>query len=392
MFPKTFFPSTFYPSTFFPPPPVGTVATPVLSFLPAALVFSAVAGSGITASQSVVISYVGGGTASPTLGTISAPWLTTPTVSGSTVSAAANPGALAASLTPYVGSFTVYDVNLSVLPITIPVYLVVTAPSIVVPTVTFTRGKYDSIDLLARFLRAGRIPAVRQFPADADVYGYLTEAQDQVITEISSHAPRALMGAPKAMITDDSGQTWSFGADTDGRPIFPMGHAEVYAAVGGQEMYASTYGDQDGDIVFEGDHVRIPGARSKAWSSGPWARFVAPSTYLDTGTNPIIKPANAGLLILYRALVLWANSGGLKDPSPYEANYQRAWAGNSTTGEVGFLGMYKLQYRRQLTAGQGGINWWRAWIASGGASLGTQYVDGSYVGDGTWTGDGSLTG
>ena len=222
---------------------------------------------------------------------------------------------------------------------------------------------YDTADLLAKFrLRCDR-PSDDEDLSDSDIYSYLTDAQQTVVSEIAALFPRLLMSAPTLMTSADSGATYTLGNDADGDVIYPFGHAEVYAqASNGSELYGSTYGAYNGDFVFEGGKIRVPAGNTRTFAAGPYMRYVALPLTIDASTEPILFPKQLRLLILYRALVHWANTGGHRDPRPFEDEYKQAWMGMNG----GYLAMLSTQYRQSPQAAMAGIDWWRFWRLGGG--------------------------
>lgn len=224
---------------------------------------------------------------------------------------------------------------------------------------------YDSADLLSRFRRYADRPTSDEDLSDADVYAYLTDAQIPVVGEIAALFPRLLMGAPALMSTSDNGATYTVGTDSEGAAIYPFGHAEVYAqAANGAELYGSTYGAYNGDFVFEGAKLRVPAGNTRSFSSGPYIRYVALPLTISASTEPTLQPKQIRQLVLYRGLVLWANTGGHRDPRPFEEMYQTAWLGPDRRG--GLLALLTTQYRQSAQAAMAGIEWWRWWRAQGG--------------------------
>lgn len=153
------------------------------------------------------------------------------------------------------------------------------------------------------------------------VYRQLADAQEAVYTDLAPVVPQVLVGPPVLLTTADGGTTYTFGAG-----VYPIGHVEVYAQEsGGRELLASTYGTPSGDFVIEGGSIRAPGNRTRTYSNGPWARFVAYPARLTAAQEPSLQPAPARELILYRALADAANvSAGQTDPAPWEQRYAEA--------------------------------------------------------------------
>lgn len=222
-----------------------------------------------------------------------------------------------------------------------------------------------SADLLSDFKFFRGRPTTDEESTDVQIYRLLTLAQQQVAAEITALYPRFVAGAPVAMTTTDGGITYSIsGTDEDSLPIVPFGHAEVYASNTSGELFGSTYAGREGDVVFEGDAIRIPGGQTRTFTSGPYIRYAAQTGTLDA-THPPTLPSVCRPMITYRALVLWANRGGVRDPQPYEQMYQQAWLGaNPGGGDVGIRGLIATQYAQGLTAATAAQAWWRAWVSS----------------------------
>jgi len=228
---------------------------------------------------------------------------------------------------------------------------------------------YDSADLKTRFLRYADRPTDDEDLSTTDVYAYLTDAQVQVTGEIAALFPRLLMSAPGLMTTSDSGATYTISAtDADGDTIYPFGHAEVYAkATNGAELYGSTYGQYDGDFVFEGSTIRVPGGNTRTFDAGPYIRYVPLSNVIDASNEPTLQPKQLRQLVLFRALVLWANTGGHRDPRPFEDLYQTAWLGPARN--AGLLATLSTQYRHSHYSSLAGVQWWRWWTSQPGTAV-----------------------
>jgi hypothetical protein len=204
---------------------------------------------------------------------------------------------------------------------------------------------------------------------DAQKYRLLTLAQQDVTQSIAAVFPRLMMGAPVLMTTTDGGYTYTLPTtDEDGAAETPFGHAEVYLqSTGGIELFGSSYGGGWGDFVFEGNTLRVPRGQSRTITGGPYMRYVEMPGTLNELNQPTLKPPMARPLIVYRALILWANRGGLRDPRPFQELYQSKWAGSGMPGDVGILGLLHTQYAQQYAGALEGSRWWRAWLANGGS-------------------------
>lgn len=221
----------------------------------------------------------------------------------------------------------------------------------------------DSADLLARSKALAQRPAVDEQMADPDWYALLTEAQAAWFSTIAAQAPWVLVGAPTLMTTADGGETYTFPSG-----IMPF-YAEVYDAKDGRLLRPCHYTDSSGDYVWEGENIRFPRGITKSFPAGPYARYVAPPGVLDGTNQPTLQPPHARLLLVYRSAALWAERGGMRDPSPFLLLEKNFWLGNPQTGEVGLLGLLKSQnpwlgtgaFRESQTVT--GLNY--LWIAGG---------------------------
>lgn len=231
---------------------------------------------------------------------------------------------------------------------------------------------FASADLLSDFKFFANRTSNDASLTDAQIYRLLTLGQQQVAASIAAVFPRQMMGAPALMTTSDAGVTYVIsGTDEDGDSPTPFGHAEVYATnPNGGELFGSSYaGGGWGDFVLEGNTLRAAGGQARTFAAGPYIRYVAMPGTLSASSAPTLKPAAARPLIVYRALVLWANRGGTRDGRPYEEMYQQAWRGTGN-GDWGLLGLLHTQYKGSMDSALEGVNWWRAWVANGGSASG----------------------
>lgn len=224
---------------------------------------------------------------------------------------------------------------------------------------------FASADLLSDFRYQSGRPNVDEETTDAQAYRLLTLAQRAITNEVAAMFPRFLMGAPALMTTSDGGLTYTInGTDEDAATVTPIGHAEVYATnPSGRDLWGSTYGGRDGDVVFEGNKLRMPGGVAGTFSSGPYIRYVAPSGTLNASTAPSLPPLLRPLIVP-SALVMWASRGGLRDPKPYQRLYDLLWTGH--TGTSGILATLSTQYLHSTDAALAGAKWWRYWLSGAG--------------------------
>lgn len=203
-------------------------------------------------------------------------------------------------------------------------------------------ANWDSADLLARCKVHAKRPAIDAGTTDLNWYVLLGDAQLAMYRLISVHAPGVLVEAPIKMTSSDSGVTYYFKDEDDGTTVTPMGPVEIYDNLSRPPLRPGTFWSKAGDYVQEGDHVRMPGNKARTFGDGfPKSRHINPPGLIASGTAPTLKPDDARELIVFKALILWANRGGRRDPRPYQDDWNRAWFGDPNTGEMGWLYVLK---------------------------------------------------
>lgn len=233
--------------------------------------------------------------------------------------------------------------------------------TIPVPTPTATPTRYSSADLLAMCKeKAGRPTVDAQMPDDA-WYRLLTEAQDMLLGEMAARVPTALNQQYAQLETTDGGMTYGFGVDVYGEAAMPLGHVEVWARENGRELFASSYGDLGGDFVIEGTRVRMPGSTPGRFTEGPFARWTGVPPAITATVQPIIQPRPLRVLLVYYAVMLWAERGARRDPTPWAAAFRREWLGDPNVGVLGWCAQLQLRYTTGMVpaGGRRDVAWWR---------------------------------
>ena len=206
---------------------------------------------------------------------------------------------------------------------------------------------FDSADLLARLRLALNRPTSDEAMSDADCYSFLTEAQQDVAQRIAFECPEEMYGALTLLTTADSGATYTFGTDADAAAICPMGRILLLASKTGPEIPPGD--DNSGStsaFIFEDDKIRWPGAKTRTFADGPYARFVTPPGLLSAAVAPVIpKPARG--MLPYKAAAMAASLRLGLNGAPFEEEYEKRW--------FTYLATAKTKYRSQTSAaGQGG--------------------------------------
>lgn len=219
---------------------------------------------------------------------------------------------------------------------------------------------YDAADCLARVKRLAGRPATDgdKGPSDTTVddfwYALLTDAQLFWVREIATHVP-AQMTTIEKLTTADSGVSYDFSAE-------PLGNYELRESPTGRLLLPGPDWDPGYDFIPDGQKIRFQGQKTKTFANGPWARYVKVPGVIASGSEPTLKPTHARQLLVFRACIIWAERGGLRDPAPYQQMEDDAWFGDPLKGRVGLIGALKqqafLQGGESVPGSQEG-DWWR---------------------------------
>lgn len=193
---------------------------------------------------------------------------------------------------------------------------------------------WDSSDLVSRAKRRLNRPstdeAFTESTTDDIWYAFGTESQDRVNELLAIYAPEAVWTVPTEISSDDSGETYHFGNDTDSEAIFAFGHFKLfeneesipdYPLVPGVDFTIEhTVGADKGTVI------RIPYNTTRTFTNGgPMAQYVAPSNVITSSTQPTIpkfarKPMISDMVRLAMERLYGAGAG-----SDAEAQFQIEW-------------------------------------------------------------------
>ena len=149
--------------------------------------------------------------------------------------------------------------------------------------------------LLDLFNRYASRPAVDEVP-DTQKYRWLAEAQTGVVADIAARIPDVLYGPPIAMSTSDGGKTFTFGTDSNGYPVFPMGNVRVFTGLNNVPDFPLQEGY---DYTSEGTLVRVPNNRTL--SGTLYWQGISPPVDITATTPPSLYPEASRNLIALEA-------------------------------------------------------------------------------------------
>lgn len=197
------------------------------------------------------------------------------------------------------------------------------------------------------------LPGTNNEMDDPKWYRNLTLAQKDLFQVLASHVPQVLSSGPVKLTTSDGGYTYDFAS-------FPWGRVVLRESRTGQLLYPGPEWDRNNtDFVIEGDKIRWTDNQQRTFSDGPYAWYISAPGDIDADTEPTIKPAEARILIGWRALELWARRGRMRDPAPYSEEWTKGLWGEPGTGEAGLIAALKTQFQFQGGFdGDRGYNHW----------------------------------
>lgn len=163
---------------------------------------------------------------------------------------------------------------------------------------------YQSTDMLASFnFLAGRPASETATLPDATKYGYLAQAQDQVIIEIANTVGNQLWGSPTLMTSADGGYTYTFGTDGNGYSLFLLdGH--IYPNLNAVPSSPWVPGR---DYTDEG--IAIRSLNNVPFSTAPYFQGITTPAAMSASVQPVLYPPYARVLIPIRAVQNFSEAG-----------------------------------------------------------------------------------
>jgi hypothetical protein len=175
---------------------------------------------------------------------------------------------------------------------------------------------WDVDDLVLQFQNEAGIPTVSgsEISPSTDIVPRLSRAQNAVIAMIGARFPEALYQAPIALTPSSDHKTFSYGTDSAGNAVVPLGYVQVSPSLSSFSGERYFVGWVEGrEFLDEGAQIRIPSNRS--YTGTLYARFVptAPAM-VSGGQQPILNPAAARILIVRKAVKDYALEGAVNVP------------------------------------------------------------------------------
>ncbi len=185
---------------------------------------------------------------------------------------------------------------------------------------------WASSDLLSRWNTLAGRPATGDSLSDATKYQYLSDAQQEVIADLSGIAPWTLYqkvayGSMPTLTTTDN-QVFTFGNDVNGNPLFPQGKAMIYPSL---TAIPDSPWREGWDYLNEGTQIRIP--NNGTYSGTLYWRGIAPVLDISSTNQPSLLPVASRILIVYKAVWQYALAGNRKPDlaAAMERLYEKRW-------------------------------------------------------------------
>lgn len=185
---------------------------------------------------------------------------------------------------------------------------------------------WASADLLSRWnTNAGR-PATGDSMSDASKYQFLSDAQQELIANISAIAPWTLYSKAAAASTPtcstSDNKIFTFGNDVNGNPLFPQGKTMIYPSLA---SIPDSPWREGWDYIQEGTQIRIP--NNGTYSGTLYWRGIAPVLDISSTNEPALLPVSSRILIVYKAVWNYALAGNRKPDlaASMEKMYTQRW-------------------------------------------------------------------
>lgn len=152
------------------------------------------------------------------------------------------------------------------------------------------------------------------------LYRLLSTAEADCYIDLAAVVPWALRGAPILLTSSDGGYTYNF-VDANGTTITATGFVPIY-------MQKADIPDiplvEGWDYLVEGTRIRTTRNIPYPFSDGPWVQLINDPIALSATGSPTL-PANARLMLVYRAATLFARGGGKRDWRVYDEMYDEEY-------------------------------------------------------------------
>lgn len=169
---------------------------------------------------------------------------------------------------------------------------------------------WTSLYLLGMFKRLIGRANIADAVTTTSYYERLTEAQSAIVTDIAGIFPSCLYptvgySAIPTLTTTDN-QTFTFGTDSNGFAIAPMGKAAIFRSL--TDIPSNPMVPNCDFIPLGGTAIQIP--NNNTYSGTLYWRGITPPGVITNDAQPILFPEGARQLIAYRAAIAFLTEAG----------------------------------------------------------------------------------
>lgn len=186
-------------------------------------------------------------------------------------------------------------------------------------------------------------------PSPASWYTRLSEAQAVIVADIAAICPEVLYPTVSydsipQLTSTDGGQTFTFGTDSNGYALAPMGKTGIYASLNDIPDYPWVPGRDY--VPLGGTAIQIP--NNGTWTGPLYWRGITPPGVIDDTHAPVLFPEASRALIAYRAAIAFLEEGGrnLALAATYKVDYGRPFG-----AQPGMFAEWCLTWRTSYRSG-----------------------------------------
>lgn len=169
---------------------------------------------------------------------------------------------------------------------------------------------WTSIYLLRMFKRLVGRSNIADAVTNASYYERLTEAQAAIVTDIAGIFPDCLYPtvtyASIPTLTTTDNKTFTFGTDSNGMAIAPMGKAAIFASL--NDIPTNPWRPGHDFIPLGGTAIQIP--NNNTYSGTLYWRGITAPGVIDEDSEPVLFPETSRNLIAMRAAIAFLTEGG----------------------------------------------------------------------------------
>lgn len=214
---------------------------------------------------------------------------------------------------------------------------------------------WDGPAVLAAFKREAGLNDANEYDDTLDLYPACSRGQVKLFEYVAARYPNPLYPAPFTLTPSADRKTFSFGNDSAGNAILPIGAVQIATTPKAFSGDSFSGWEEGRDFYDEGDHIRLTSDRT--YSGTLYARAVLTPPDITAVQPPVINPASARSWIAVFAAREFAGEGN-QNPALVDAMQRKI--DDRYTGIAGLM----LTYRKRYQSGGAGFDPARWWLSA----------------------------